>query len=186
MEINALKIKMSKEEAIVKAKKKNDWLWNLIFFNKPLTKLELWYIEYRILEIETVESKSIFKKMREKKEGLEKPPLRKKLEVILNGSTGNVAVVADNLIREKVTIEEDDNIKVQNFICEAVDGEEKARKLANKVGHRLLGGLHEAYITKRETVYRPFWVAFYGEVVQGNKVRYIAIPADGGKNNRTR
>jgi hypothetical protein len=34
-------------------------------------------------------------------------------------------------------------------------------------------------------VYRPYYVAFYGKVVQGERVRYLPIAADGCRVHRT-
>lgn len=185
MEMAVLKQKMGREDALKKANTKGDWLWSILFANKPLSKLELWYFEYQIFEVETVETPSLIQAIRKKKITEENDkPCAKIIEVMVNGSTGGVALVNDTLEIEYMDF--DPNTNIQNSVFATDETENRAKKLANKIGHRVMGGMHEASILSKRSVYRPYWVAFYGEVKEGSKVRYITIAADGGKNSRAR
>jgi hypothetical protein len=131
--------------------------------------------------METTSAPSLFRKLLQS--GGEKQ-LIKKLRVLVNGTTGGVALVTDLPPIEEKDFSEDDWVQNSAFIEE--EAVRKAKMLAHKISHRTLGGMHTAEVVDYLPVYRPFWVAFYGEVKEGNRVRYITIPADGGKNSRAR
>ena len=57
---------MQKEEAMKIAEKKGDWLWNIVFCKSPLSEVRLIYIEYVLLDIETVSSPTLMNKIRKK------------------------------------------------------------------------------------------------------------------------
>ena len=181
MGIATLRQKMSREEAKSKAEKKDDWLWNIVFFNRPLTEMRLIYFEYLLLELETTSSPSPVQRLTKR----EMLPVKKQLQVLVNGTSGGVALVVDDDL-DMIEMEFDEDIEFQNTNLTDEDVISKAKKLAHKVTHRTMGGMHEARVISYESVYRPFWVAFYGEVKEGNKVRYITIAADGGQNQRVR
>jgi hypothetical protein len=172
---------MSRQQALKTAQNKGDWLWNIVFYNKPLTELKLMYIEYVLLEMETTAAPSLFQKL-QKKESVKS--FVKKLRVIVDGTTGGVALVTDMPLIEEKCFTEEDWVQTSSFVEE--EAVRKAKMLAHKISHRVLGGMHTAEVTEYKSVYRPYWVAFYGEVKEGNRVRYITIPADGGKNSRAR
>jgi hypothetical protein len=181
MSVAVLEQKMPKEQAMQKAQNKGDWFWNLVFHHKPLSELKLLYVEYILFDIETTSTPSLLGKL---KSGTPQIPTTKKVQVLVNGSTGGVALVTEQL---KI-IEKDfhDKSEYQNTQFSDEEVTVRAKKLVHKITHRMMGGLHESKIVSRLSVYRPFWVAFYGEMQMGNKVRYIVIPADGGQNIRTR
>lgn len=181
MQATVLRQKMSREEAWKIAERKGDWLWNLVFNKHPLTELRLMYIEYVLLELETASSPTLVSKL--KKAPFK--PIRKNIQVLVNGSTGGVALVGDNDLKIEDMVF-DDNTEYQLSAFDHEEVVKRAKMLAHKVTHRTMGGMHEAEIVGQSSLYRPFWVAFYGEVREGNRVRYITIPADGGHNNRVR
>jgi hypothetical protein len=172
---------MPREQAYEIAKNKGDWLWNIVFHSKPLTEIKLMYIEYVLLEMKTTSAPSLFQKLLP---GVGAKPLIKKLRVLVNGTTGGVALVTDLPPCEEKEFSEEDWIQGSAFVEE--EAVRKAKMLAHKISHRTLGGMHTAEVVGYQSVYRPFWVAFYGEVKEGNRVRYITIPADGGRNSRAR
>ena len=172
---------MSRAQAMKIAQKKGDWLWNLVFRSQPLSELRLMYIEYVLLEMETTAAPGVFRKLLANGSG---KPLVKKLRVLVNGTTGGVALVSDLPQMEDRDFTDEDYVQTSSFSeAEAV---RKAKMLAHKISHRTLGGMHTAEVVEFKPVYRPFWVAFYGEVKEGNRVRYITIPADNGRNSRAR
>jgi hypothetical protein len=172
---------VSREQALEIARKKGDWLWSLVFYNKPLTELRLMYIEYVLLELETTEAPGLLQKLLP---GEGRTPSVKKLRVLVNGTTGGVALVSDLPVTESRDFTEEDF--VQNSAFSEDEAVRKAKMLAHKVLHRMLGGMRTAEVIGCTPVYRPFWVAFYGAVREGEKVRYITIPADSGRNSRVR
>ena len=172
---------VSREHALKIAQNKGDWLWNIVFHSQPLTELKLMYIEYVLLELETIAAQSMLQRFGKK--GNIKPSV-KKLRILVNGTTGGVALVSDLPPIEERTFTEKDLVQTASFAEE--ESVKKAKMLAHKITHRTLGGMHTAEVTGFKSVYRPFWVAYYGELKEGNKVRYLTIPADNGRNSRAR
>lgn len=193
MEYTAFEQKMSKDEAYRLASNKGDWLWHLVFYKYTLAELKMMYIEYVLLELETESTVSILERLRQKVmpvgDGSESQ-VKKKIQVLVNGTTGGVALVSDHPQITSREITEQDCIQHCSFQRE--DNIRRAKKLVHKITHRTMGGLHSAELVSYTTVYRPFWVAFYAhgtvgsEIKEGDKVRYITIPADGGHNRRVR
>lgn len=179
--ITSLRQKMQREEAMEIAERKGDWLWNIVFHKSPLSELRLMYIEYVLLDIEMVSSPTLLNKIRKKASS----PVKKKLKVLVNGSTGGVSLVTDqNLQIEEIEL--NDEAETQKKAFDDQEAEKRAKVLAHKITHRSMGGMHEAKIVDRLSIYRPFWVAFYGDMKEGNRVRYITIAADGGQHQRAR
>ncbi|MEG1164041.1 MAG: hypothetical protein RSE31_04880 [Anaerovoracaceae bacterium] len=181
MDVTILEQKMSREQAMKIALKKGDWFWNLVFHSKPLGELKLLYVEYIIFDIETKSTPGIFHNWRMKSQYI---PTKKNVQVLVNGSTGGVSLITDKL--NLIEKEFDDSVSYQNTSFSDDEVIIRAKKLVQKITHRTMGGLHEAKIVEYMSIYRPFWVAYYGKMQEGNKVRYITIPADGGHNSRAR
>lgn len=184
MEQFVFKRTMNKDEAWKIAEKKNSWLWNLVFHKMKLSEIRLVYFEYLIIDYETNSQPSLMQRIRNK--GIKQlESVRKRIPVLYNGSTGQVALVADHPEIQVMDFEDDDEA-LQHSVYPENTAIEIGKKLAQRIAHRFMGGLHEIDVVEYKSVYRPFWVAFYGEVKQGEKVRYISIPADGGNNKRVR
>jgi len=96
--------------------------------------------------------------------------------MLANGSTGSVAWVEN--MPDIVTLQDVDETCVQLSDKSDNDLIRRGRKIALKVIHRFAGGIPELEVVRIETVFRPYWVAFYGDVAEGKKVRYKPIPAD--------
>ena len=54
-----------------------------------------------------------------------------------------------------------------------------AKRPALRMVRRQIGKTATAEVHSVRSVYRPYYVAFYGEMKMGTKVRYLPIPADG-------
>ncbi|MDU4880075.1 MAG: hypothetical protein E6X57_06710, partial [Clostridioides difficile] len=55
----------------------------------------------------------------------------------------------------------------------------KANKMAMRLTHRFMGGIPEIEIVKIESIFRPYWVVFFGKVELNRRVSYLPIEADG-------
>jgi hypothetical protein len=173
--------KMSEDEAFALARKKNDWFWNIVFGHLPLTEMRLMWLEFLLVEIDTDIQPNFIDRMR----GREPKNRRKTIEILADGTTGQVALVKDKpriLVKEF----EEDSERVQRTEIPEDDLLLSAKKLAIKVTHRLMGGIPIVEVREYRSVFRPYYVAFYGQMQTGNKVRYVPIAADGGKNKRVR
>ncbi|HBF4082744.1 TPA: hypothetical protein KQC97_000838 [Clostridioides difficile] len=171
MDIKALPIKITKEEAIEIAKSgKNSLFSKLILKNKYAHEVRLHYIEFKIVMLKIHKTKSIFKNRRYSNDINE-------LKILVNGSTGSGSIVQDFPTYEIV----------KNVDCNIVqysDKDErrvkaKANKMAMRLTHRFMGGIPEIEIVKIESIFRPYWVVFFGKVELNRRVSYLPIEADG-------
>lgn len=171
---------MSKEEAAGIAQRKGGGLWKLVFQSLPLAKLQLYYFEYKLITLEIVFNKTLIARMLSKDSS---EPKKMEMVVLGNGTTGSVAVVDRPPVLDEVEPSVDEEI--QYAYCDEEALLSSARKLAVRLLHRMRGGIPSVRSVRVESVFRPHWVAFYGEYSPGRKVRYKVIPADGNKVKRT-
>lgn len=174
------KQKMSEEEARQLAQNKNDWLWGLVYHGLPLCKLELVYFEYMIVKARSESEPSLLQKLR----GKRGKKVVKTFDILFNGTSGSVALITGMPEIEEIDLTDDKHIQLSSFSMK--DVENSTRKLVHKLTHRHLGGHHVVEITEVIPVYRPYYVAYYGEYEEGKKVRYITMAADYGTNTRAR
>lgn len=174
------KQKMSESEALILAQNKNSWLWGLVYRGLPLAKLELVYIEYIIVKVRSESVPSLIEKIR----GKHGKKTRKVFEVLFNGTSGAVALITDMPEIEEIELAKEDRVQYASF--SDFDIVNNTKKLVHKLTHRHLGGHHTVEIIEKTPVYRPFYVAYYGNYQLGNKVRYITMAADYGRNQRAR
>lgn len=180
MDIQSFQIKIDKKEAESMASDKGGVLWNTVFSGKNLTQMKRHFIEFKLMTFEaTYQPTWIERYLKHKTE------TRKQLITMLaNGSTGSVAWV--DSLPEIVTMYNVDDEDIQ--LSDQDDNRmiSRGKKIATQVIHRHVGGVPSLELVEIESVFRPYWIAFYGEVVQGNKVRYKPISADGCGTFRTR
>lgn len=105
--------------------------------------------------------------------------------MLANRATGSVSWV--DSMPEMLTLKDVDENEVQ---ISDKDNDYLTRigtKIALKVVHRHVGGIPENNLLKVENVYRAYWIAFYGDMIEGNKVkvRYMHIAADGCGSHRS-
>ncbi|MEI8216616.1 MAG: hypothetical protein WCF96_05910 [Eubacteriales bacterium] len=153
----------------------------MVFSKMPLTKLQLHYFEYKLLRLETTFDKPLLFRLLPSRKKL----LSKKMEVMIlgNGTTGSVALVESH--PDLVAVDLEDDSCIQYAYCPEENMIANAKKLALRVLHRMRGGMPSVEEIETTSVFRPFWVAYYGEVVPGNKVRYKTIAADGCSSQRS-
>ncbi len=171
MDIRALPIKITKDEAIDIAKSgKNSLLSKLILKNRYAHEVRLHYIEFKIVTLKIHKNKSIFIRKRHSNDINE-------LKILVNGSTGAGSIVQSLPISEIV----------RNVNCDIVQHSDKderrvkakANKMATRLTHRFMGGIPEIEIVKIESIFRPYWVVFFGKVELNTRVSYLPIEADG-------
>lgn len=56
-----------------------------------------------------------------------------------------------------------------------------AKRPALRMVRRQIGKTATAELVSMRSIYRPYYIAFYGEYEIGKRVRYLPIPADGNK-----
>ncbi|MDB0440417.1 hypothetical protein C4R89_12830 [Clostridioides difficile] len=171
MDIRALPIKITKDEAIDIAKSgKSSLLSRLILKNKEVHEVRLHYIEFKIVTLKIHPNKSTFMKKKRTNNVNE-------LNILVNGSTGAGSIVQELPISEIVK-------NVDSNIVQYSDKDErrvkaKANKMAIRLAHRFMGGIPEVEIVKIESIFRPYWVVFFGKVELNTRISYLPVEADG-------
>ncbi|HVI41989.1 MAG TPA: hypothetical protein VM577_15160 [Anaerovoracaceae bacterium] len=180
MDIRSFPIKTGKDEAENIARGKGGLLWNTVFSGMNLTQIKRHFIEFKLITFEATYRPSLIARLFSRKTETKKQTIT----MLANGSTGSVSWV--DSMPDIVTIKDVDDLDVQLSDREDDDLCKRGKKIATQVIHRHVGGVPELELIKIESVFRPYWIAFYGDVVEGNKVRYKPIAADGCGSFRSR
>ena len=176
MNINALPIKVTKEEAIDIAKKgRGSFLSRLILMNKDIHEVRLHYIEFKLVTVEVKYDKSGFRKSN-------KDNKINTIKILVNGSTGAGSLVQDIPKATIVKNINEDIIQYSDKDESRIRG--KANKMAMRMSHRFMGGVPDIKIINIESLFRPYWIVFFGEVKENHRVSYLPVEADGFVINR--
>lgn len=179
MNIRSFPIKIDKDEAKNKAKAKGGVLWRTVFAGKDLSELKQHFVEFKLITFEAIHRPNLIERFIFRKSETR----RQTITMLANGSTGSVSWVES--MPDIVTLKNVDEDTVQLSDKDDEYLTRRGRKIAIKVIHRHVGGIPELKVLKIESVFRPYWVAFYGDMVEGNKVRYMPIAADGCGSHRS-
>lgn len=179
MDIKAFPVKVDKAEAEKIALAKGGLLWRTVFAGKELSEIRKHYIEFKLITFEAVHSPAFLQKVLFHKTETR----RQNILMLANGSTGSVSWVES--MPDIITVEAVDENIVQLSDKDDEYLSSRGRRVAMRVIHRFAGGIPELKVLKIESVFRPYWIAFYGDVVEGSKVRYLPIAADGCGSHRS-
>jgi hypothetical protein len=159
---------MSQEDAIKIAQKKGSWIGRLLV-SKDLSKVDLSYFPfYKVTLNFEIESRKLPFSTKKK--------ISSKISVLVSGTTGQASIID----QFPVLHEEDSNQK--NMIEPYVPQEkvvESATKCANRFIIRRARAIPLVKSVQTELLFRPYWVAYYGEVMEVKKIHYLPIQADG-------
>ena len=180
MYIRSFSVKLSKAEAEKIAETKGGLLWRAVFSNNKLSEIRQHFIEFKLITFEAIHRPTPFEKIFSKKTEIK----RQTITLLANGSTGSVSWV--DSMPEIISLKNIDSNIVQPSDRDDEYMINRGRRLATKVMHRHIGGVPEFQVLKIESVYRQYWIAFYGEAIEGKKVRYKPIAADGCGSHRSR
>lgn len=177
--LNAFPLTMSPEQAREVAEKKGNIFGRMLLKGKPIHEIRTFFVEYKILEYEAIHKPNIISRTffadRDRK--------RQLCRVIANGTTGGAAwaeEIPDGLV--EVTAAEE-NIQPCTMSEEKLEA--RGRKLVLRVLRRRIGGYPDIHLVGSRSIYRPYYVALYGKPVEGTRIRYLPIAADGWRTHRT-
>lgn len=179
MNIKGFSIKVSKEEAEKIAKSRGGFLGFVFLPGKKVHEMRMHYVEYKLLTFELKYNPNFIEKYLMHKNEIK----TQTITILANGSTGSAAWV--DSMPEIVNLKNIDENSIQFSDKDEELLINKGRKLASRVVHRYIGRIPEVKLIKSESIFRPFWVAFYGEVKQNQKVYYVPISADGCGSHRS-
>lgn len=180
MDIKSFPVKINEVEARKIALEKGGMFWRMVFSKLPVTEIRDHFIEFKLITFMATHKPSLVERLLFKKSEIKK----QKVTMLADGSTGSISWVES--MPEAVIMKGIDELKVQKSDKENDYLVSRGRRIATQVLHRHVGGVPELEVVSIETVYRPYWIAFYGDVIEGKRVRYKPIPADGCGSHRTR
>jgi hypothetical protein len=168
------------EESAWKISEKNVNLLTRFWLGKdPAIELRRVFIENRLITFTITRGPSLLDRIFRKNPA----PGKSRIRVIANGSTCGVSYY-DGAGLEIVEMEVDeDEVQPSDFPDDALVT--RGNALARRILRRRVGGNIFLDVENIESIYRPYYVAFYGKVAEGVKVRYLPIAADGCRVHRT-
>lgn len=177
MKIKCFPKTMSEEQAMDIARGGGNIVGKALYGNKKVN-IKLMYLENRYIEYEMTYSSNMLTKLLKKDEKVKK----QKIRAMVEGTRCTASYVPDE-INVEIKDVHDDCIQFTEFTNEQIIG--KGKDVCRRMVRRQVGSYITMEVEKMESVYRPFYIAFYGDLIQGTKVRYLPIPADGNEVKRT-
>lgn len=175
MEVQALPVTMTEEQAMEIAQKKGNLLGRMLIRDKDIT-LKLIYLESKELIFQMTYASSPLSLRR-------KLPVTQKICILVEGTRCSPAFLDRELETVSVQVEDECQLQACAFPEEKVV--EAGKLLARRMVRRQSGRNVSLAVKEIRSLYRPFYVVFYGEMKEGTKVRYLPIPADGNEVRRT-
>ena len=179
MDIKCFSTKMDKSEAEQIAMAKGGFFWRMVFKGMQLSEVRQHFIEFKLITFEVIHKPTIIHRLFFRQTETKRQTIR----MLANGSSGSVAWVESS--PEIFTLNNVDENTVQKSDKDIEYLTTQGRKVALRVVHRFRGGIPELEVISIESIFRPYWVALYGNVGAGKKVRYIPIAADGCGTHRS-
>ena len=178
MKINCLPKTMSQEQALKIAMGGGNIIGKALYGKKDIT-LKLMYLESREIIFDMTYLDAPLVGLLRRKNKAE--PRKQKFRTMVEGTRCGAAYLADPLVVETRDVEEDD-IQSSTFTDEKLT--RAGKFLCRRLVRRQLGKTVVTEVAEMNKVYRPFYIAFYGEVKMGERVRYLPISADGNSVKR--
>jgi hypothetical protein len=172
LKLNSFAVKISEEEARTLSERQLGVIGRLIVGRKTPVEMRSIFIENKLItyEITAVPGPiaALFKK--------NTPSRKSKIQIIANGSTSGVSHY-DGTGLEIVEMEvSDEQVQMSGYSDSILVT--KGNALARRILRRRVGGNITLEPIEVQSIFRPYYVAFYGALTEGRKVRYLPIPAD--------
>lgn len=178
MRIEVTPITMSEEEAMKVARGGGNIIGKAMFGKKDIT-LQLWYLENRVvifnLDFQPAPLMRWLGKTRTKRPS-------QKIRMVVEGTRCTASYSGEPIVTREIEIEDSDAIQKTTYSDEEIV--QTAKRLAVRMVRRQVGQVAKAELYEMRSIYRPYYVAFYGEMKMGQRVRYLPIPADGNRVER--
>lgn len=172
LKLQSFAIKMSESEARAATEKKLGLIGRLIVGKDVPRQMKLIFIENKLITYEITNLLPPLMRLLKKK----KDPVKSKIRMIANGSTAGVAYY-DGEGAEILELEADEEqVQHSDYPEDALIT--RGNALARRILRRRVGGAVAIEPLTVESVFRPYYVTFYGQLTQGQKVRYLTVAAD--------
>lgn len=176
MKINCSKPIITRDEAMNIAKGGGNIAGRMLYGNKDID-LKLLYLENRYIVYNMTYLPNPISKLL-KKTGKVRT---QKIAAIIDGTRCTASYVPDELRYEELIVDEE-LIQYTEFSDEELIS--KGKDMCRRMVRRQMGRYITMEVESMISVYRPYYIAFYGSLVEGTKVRYLPIAADGNEVKR--
>lgn len=179
MRIEVTPITMSEEEAMKVARGGGNLLGRAMYGKKDIT-LKLWYLENREVIFNLDYQPAPLMRWLGKTES--KRPSQK-IRMVVEGTRCTASYAGEPIKTREIEIEDSEAIQKTTYPDEEII--QTAKRLAVRMVRRQIGQVPHAELYQMRPIYRPYYIAFYGELKMGSRVRYLPIPADGNRVERS-
>ena len=171
MKIECFPIKIKEEEALRIARGGKNPIMRAMFGKKKIN-LRIMYLESRYIIYEmTYHDNFLIRSLKKKKE-----EDKQKIRVMVEATTCTAAYVEDEIVTEEKEVDEN---SIQPTYYEDKRLRDCGAIMAKRMVRRRVGRNLSIRPLEERKVYRPFYIAIYGEMIEGTKARYMPIAADG-------
>ncbi len=175
MKIECFPVTMLEQEALERARKGIAGLYGR---NKEI-HLRLMWLENRYMEFQLTYRDNFIRKHLRKDKGVVD---RQMIRALVDATTCSGFYVPDP-IKTMVRIVDENMVQPSYYSDDRLIhcGREAVRRMVRRHAGRFVSA--ELKIMRK--VYRPYWIAIYGQMIEGAKARYLPIAADGNEVRRT-
>lgn len=171
MKINCFPITMDKDEALKIAQGRGNLLGRILLRDRKIN-LRVMYLESRYMTYEMTYADSPLASLFKKNDR----PDQQRIRVMVEGTTCSAAYAPYDIYTTEKEVDEND---IQFTYYDDHRLADAGGIMAKRMVRRQLGRSLTIRPVEMEKVFRPFYIAIYGEMTEGAKVRYLPIPADG-------
>ncbi len=179
MKILAFPIQLNEQEARKQAEQRGNFLGRMMV-KKDQINLKLMYLESKEITYRMTYLPAPLLRLLGRKAEPQKGPL---IRILAEGTRGTPSFLGEDLPLEEVEITDDSQLQNTEFPDEKLIQEGKF--LARRMVRRQMGKTVLLEVERIRSIYRPYYIAFYGELVEGTRVRYLPIAADKNEITRT-
>ncbi len=179
MKITATPKTMSEAEALRVARGGGNVIGKALYGGKDIT-LKLMYLESREVILDLHYQPAPL--MRWLGKGAASGPAVQKIRMIVEGTRCTASYAEDALKTCEIDVKDENALQKTEYSDEKIFA--AAKRPALRMVRRQIGRVATAELNSIRSIYRPYYIAFYGEVKMGERVRYLPIAADGNKVDR--
>jgi len=176
MKITATPITMTTEEAMKKARQGGNVFGKALYGGGEIT-LKLIYLESREVIINMDYQPAPLIKWLGLSEKFKKPS--QKIRMMVEGTRCTASYAEDPVKTEEIEIEKEEMIQKTEFSDDKIF--DAAKRAAQRMVRRQIGKIAYCTLDSMRSIYRPYYVAFYGKYEMGARIRYLPIEADGNR-----
>lgn len=180
MKLQSFRIQMGSDEARSRALKQVGLLGRMVVGRNPDIHMRTIFIENKIITYQITNEPSPLSRLLHRDQ---KAKHQSRIRVIANGSTSGVSYYDGTGVDIVEMDVPEERVQYSDYPDEKLIS--KGNILARRILRRRVGGNVSIQPLCVESVYRPYYVAFFGEPLEGTRVRYLPMAADGCSVKRT-